>query len=132
MTKTINFTVNAINFDQEGYKAYRAAEQAAEISRAQLIASFRKSDRFRAAYDLAKTSDYRGMKIEPVVSLQGGLFNVSIYLDERDTTATTQVNMDTKLVNALLHGKLLTDKEKRGLIKAIAPGVLLETEGGAA
>ena len=131
--RTMAFTVNAIQFNEEAFKAFRAAEQQAEKLRGELIEAFKKSDRFKAAIDLSRTSDY-GTKIAPAISLSGGLFHVSLSVDEISPSATPprpHLHVDPKLVNSLLHGKLLTDAEKRNLIESIAPGVLIQAEGGA-
>lgn len=135
MTQQLKFSVSLKSFDKEAHDAIQKAE--AEIVRIknELIGKFVTSDRFKAACDLAGEHQYGGKK-SPHVHITGGEIVVVVSSDEATSdpakTPPSQLYLDPKLTNSLLHGKILTDDEKRRLVARLAPGVMNEAEGGAA
>ena len=127
MTRSITFQVSAASFDPELHKALREARAAFEKAQGDLIRKFQKSDRFQAACDAAGYGQSVS-KSAPTVGIGGDYLCVSFYVDEFDASAPAYqaIQIDPKLANTLLHGKLLSDGEKRALVRGLVPGLKLE------
>lgn len=127
MTK-IQFSVELRNFDNEAFSKLRKLdeERASLISR--VISDFKKSDRLKAAKDIAAPDTY-GAK-DPSVTFDGKFFNVTIACVASEEPVTKKstyppsLNMHESTLNTLLQGKLLSDSEKRKLINAATGGII--------
>lgn len=128
MTK-ISFSVKLSSFDNEAWDKLRKLghERAAIVAKA--ISDFKKSERFKAAVDLA-APDYYGQK-DAIVTFEGDSFNVTIPCSVAEEPSATKsphypqsLSLYESTLNTLLQGKLLSDSEKRKLISAATGGII--------
>ena len=80
--------------------------------------------------DLVGHSKHTYRKMSPTAGWTGSGFDIPITMDrpsQPEKSYVSPVHIDPKTMNALLNGKILTDKEKRKLISSVLPaGVLAE------
>jgi hypothetical protein len=121
------FHMKAVDIDETAFKEL----QDLEARKAKIIESLRrdmlKKDIFKAAMLLVGTNDYGG-KRSTIPAWTGHGFNVAIIMDEvkAHQPYTAPVHIDPKTMNALIHGNLLTNTEKRALIASFLPSGVLE------
>lgn len=125
----VQFEVPASNVDREKWQQIDKAQRELDALKSSLLQTFRNSDRFVAALDLAGTKGRTYGKHEVSVVLDGSTLRVSVpidLIDENDKPKPTlpSVLVDATTVNVLLTGKLLSDDEKRRLLKLYTRGAL--------
>ena len=87
-----------------------------------------KHPRYLAAFDLAGYSDFNDNKKLPQLTWVGNGFTAEVSMDavkEPPKPYVQTVHIEPKTLNALLNGKLLTDEEKRKLLKSVLPADVL-------
>lgn len=116
---TINFKVTIESFDRDAAKAIKLAREQLRRMEADLVSRFYKSDRYRAASDLSGSYDSGG-KRSVIPRVIGDYIEAEILVDgssKNSSKALTYFNIPEKTANLLLSGKLLTDDQKKALIK---------------
>ncbi|WP_311272213.1 MULTISPECIES: hypothetical protein [unclassified Rhizobium] len=120
-TKNIEFKVNISDFDGAAWKRLEAAHKEVAKIQTEILEAYQKSDRAKAAYDLAGFGSY-GTKNNPVHRIEHGriLTNITVDLGDDERAKTVKyLNLGEKTLNALLNGKLLNDDQKKALLKQI-------------
>lgn len=122
MAKPINFTVSIHDFDKDAFGQLKAARDEVRKIEKQIVDAYLKSDRFKAACDLAGVSDY-GTKNSPITDINKSMIVTTIYADIADDAASAisrpTLYLGEKTVNMLLSGKLLDEAQKKALLKQI-------------
>lgn len=122
MEKNIQFAVNISDFDADAWKRLQEAQKQIDGIKKEIIESFQKSDRAKAAYDLSGFGSY-GSKYHPVHRIDGSkiVTNITVDIDETSGAKASgpQLYLGEKTINALLSGKLLNDDQKKALLKQI-------------
>lgn len=127
MMKDLKYTVNLEDVDADLAKEWREANQKAREAADKLIAAYRKSERFSMAHDL---SGMKGAGTKVNMSVGEGKIDVTLRIQLADEPIDQRLNrLDHSTVNLLINGKLLTDEQKRGLLKQIGIDVNTLTEG---
>lgn len=113
---TINARIHAAEIDKELSAELRAAyERVTQIQEA-LLAKFRESGRYQAAKDIAGRTIYGKKEIFPRWEGHDLILPIEVQLDQ---PPPAYVSVDSKTINVLLSGKILTNAEKRSLLKAM-------------
>lgn len=126
----LTFELRAHDLDPEAYKEIQRLER----EKGQLIEGLKKKltthPRYIAACDLMGHSQYTGTKNSFVPGWNGRGFTINITLDRpapKPKSFPQSIHIEPKVLNGLIHGKLLTDDEKRKLIAKVLPeGVIAE------
>lgn len=135
MGKQVEFTVNISDFDADAWKRLSDARKLVEKIEREISESYQKSDKFKAVHDIAGNNDF-GQKHMSYCRIHGSKIVANTVVELVETKPTTyqpSLNLGEKTVNTLLNGKLLTDAQKKALVKRL--GVDLDTlsdETGAA
>ncbi|WP_320196256.1 hypothetical protein RMR10_004480 [Agrobacterium rosae] len=119
--KVIEFKVNISDFDGAAWKRLEAARKEVAKIQTEILEAYQKSDRAKAAYDLAGFGIY-GTKYNPVHRIEHGriLTNITVDLgDDERSNPVKHLNLGEKTINALLNGRLLTDRQKKALLKQV-------------
>lgn len=122
MGKTVEFKIDISTFDPEAWKRLVEARKAVADIEADIIKAYAKSERAKAAYDLAGFGDY-GTKYNPITRIDASRISTSVNVDIDDGKATASprptLYLAEKTVNMLLSGKLLNDEQKKALLKQV-------------
>lgn len=120
MNKTFEFTVAVSAFDADAWSRLQAARETVSKIEKEIVDAFAKSERFKAARDLAGINDY-GHKTSPAVHLKGHKIVTTVGIDmvEAATSSRPTLYLAEKTVNMLLSGKLLNEAQKKALLKQI-------------
>jgi hypothetical protein len=135
MRKQIEFMVNISDFDADAWKRLSDARSQVEKIEREISDAYQKSDKFKAVHDIAGNNDF-GQKNMSYCRIQGSKITATTSVELVETNPATHqpsLNLGEKTVNTLLNGKLLTDAQKKALVKRL--GVDLDTlsdETGAA
>lgn len=119
--KVVEFKVGIESFDADAWKRLDAARKEVAKLQTEIMAAYQKSDRAKAAYDLSGYGDY-GSKHSPIHYIDGNNITTRINVDLGDETGSKPVKplyLGEKTINALINGKLLTDEQKKALLKQI-------------
>ncbi len=119
--KVIEFKVSIESFDSDAWKRLDVARKEVAKIQTEITAAYAKSDRAKAAYDLAGYGSY-GSKYSPIHHIEGNNISTKINVDLGDEGGAKPVrhlSLGEKTLNALLNGKLLTDDQKKALLKQI-------------
>ena len=136
--RNVEFEVPYSKIDADLWAELRDAQKVAATLKEKLRQKYASSDEYRAALAVAGIGSHTGTKLTPHIRICDHSITCSVPLDlERPEGASAplahSLSLDTALLNTLLHGKLLSDEEKRGLLTRILPsGVLHEPVKGAA
>lgn len=127
-TSTVEYKVEAAEVDRDLANAVDAARQALAKAEKALIDVYVKSDRYKAMRDLVGygSSAYGKAPVQPI--LQGSRIVCRVMVDLPDETTGPQLYLDPKTANLLLGGKLLSDVEKRKLLKRLGVDFADEAE----
>ena len=134
MEKNMQFAVNISDFDADAWKRLQEAHNQLEGLKKEIIASFQKSARAKAAYDLSGFGSL-GSKYSPVHRIDGPriVTNITVEIEEPSGKKAyyPTLNLGEKTINALINGKLLNDDQKKALLKQIGVDLdsLTETAG---
>lgn len=132
MGKIVEFKIDISNFDPEAWKRLVEARKAVADIEADILKAYAKSDRAKAAYDLAGFGDVTHTKYNPITRIETSRISTSVNMDIDDGKATASPRptlfLAEKTVNMLLSGKLLNDDQKKALLKQVGLDVdALET-----
>lgn len=119
--KVIEFKINISEFDGEAWKRLDAARKEVAKIQTEILDAYQKSDRAKAAYDLAGFGNY-GSKYNPNHRIETSRIVTTINVDLGDESVSKPVrhlNLGEKTLNALLNGKLLNDDQKKALLKQV-------------
>lgn len=116
----LEFKISISDFDSAAWKRLQAARKEVSNIEAEIMKAYNDSPRMKAALDLAGFSDY-GSKLTPVSRIETSriVTNVTVDTVEPKGTVTRQLYLGEKTINALLNGKLLTDDQKKALLKQV-------------
>lgn len=131
MEKNMQFAVNISDFDADAWKRMQEAHRQLESIKKEIIDSFQKSERAKAAYDLSGFGSL-GSKYSPVHRIDGPRIVTSIRVEVEDSSDNKAqrpaLNLGEKTINALINGKLLNDDQKKALLKQIGVDIDSLTE----
>lgn len=129
-TSTVEYKVEAVEIDRDLASAVDKARKELAAAEKALIDAYVKSDRYKALCDISGygSSTFGKAHIHPV--LQGSRIVCRVMVDLPDEKNGPQLYLDPKTANLLLSGKLLSDAEKRKLLKRM--GVDFSDEAEAA
>lgn len=120
--KNVEFKIDIQDFDADASKRLKAARDEVAKIEAEITKAYLASDRFRSIRDLSGYGDY-GTKYSPITRIENYRVVTSVnvdLVDDKPTAATRPtLYLGEKTVNALLSGKLLTDIQKKSLLKQI-------------
>jgi len=116
-TANVEYKVEAATVDKDLAKAVEDARRALGEAEKALLDAYRKSPRYQAMLDLVGygSSAYGKAPLYPVIQGSRIICKVMVDLDHEPTRP--QLYLDPKTANLLLSGKLLSDEEKRLLLK---------------
>lgn len=117
-TEKIEFRISVYDFDKDLGEELKRANAAVTVVEQKILAAFAKSDRLKALKDIAGAgSSYTKNSVYP--RIYGGQIQADVVVDVAGTdgAATPYFNIPAKTANLLLTGKLLTDDQKKALIK---------------
>lgn len=120
-TKGIEFKVSIKSFDGDAWKRLDTARKEVAKIQTEIMAAYEKSDRAKAAYDLAGFGDF-GTKHNPIHRIDNDHISTRVNVDLPDDAGSKPVKslyLGEKTINALINGKLLTDDQKKALLKQI-------------
>lgn len=125
--KRVEFKTQIVDFDKDAWERLKAARSAVDAIEKDIVKAYEKSDRLKAVLDLTGFNDFAqkaniATRIETTRIVSQTLVDLA---DEKAKTYTPPLNLGEKTINALLSGKLLTDDQKKALLKRI--GVDLDT-----
>lgn len=115
-TDTIICKVTLSDVDKELAKAVHDARYALAAAEAAIVDAYKKSADYRALAAMATTGPY-GEKIWPRPRVEGHRIVSLVSVEKDEAPQPRRVNADPKTLNILLTGNLLTDVEKRQLLK---------------
>jgi hypothetical protein len=118
-TEQVDFTIAVESFDQSlAAKLSKARAEVASIER-EICNAFGKSDRFRALQDIAGNHDMGGkrMVVPPIIVGMHIKAQTVVDVAEKAPAPPAYFNITEKTANLLLSGKLLTNDQKKALIK---------------
>lgn len=120
MARKIEFRVNIDKFDKDLAKAYRDARDVYSKAAQALTAAFDKSERRQAIKDISATGDM-GQKLTSYTRIENNDIVATTFVEVSDELSKSQqfLSIGEKTVNALLTGKLLSDDEKKSLLKRL-------------
>lgn len=117
-TEKIEFRISVNDFDKGLGDELKKANAAVSVAENNILEAFAKSDRFKALRDIAGVGSM-GSKNSFYPRIYAGQIQADIVVDVAgaEGTATPYFNIPEKTANLLLTGKLLTDDQKKALIK---------------
>lgn len=118
-TSTVEYKVEAVEIDKDLAKAAGEARNALAAAEKALIDAYVKSDRYKAMRDLAGYGSSAFGKASVMPRIEGTRVVCRVMVDLPDEKTGPQLYLDPKTANLLLSGKLLTDAEKRKLLKRL-------------
>lgn len=129
-TEMINFKIAIASFDGEAAKELHKARSHVRDLEEKIRVSFMKSERCNAISDIAGNYE-SGSKRSVIPRVNGAYIEADVLVDIPATTAAPyqHFNITEKTANLLLSGKLLTDDQKRALIKRMGFDIAALTEG---
>ncbi|QIG74554.1 hypothetical protein EVC10_046 [Rhizobium phage RHph_Y25] len=120
-SRNVEFTVEIADFDADAAKRLSEARNLVSTIEKEIASAFEKSDRFKAVRDLAGLGDM-GHKNSSFCRVDGRRIVARTYVElaeEKTAKSTPYLSLGEKTVNTLLNGKLLTDEQKKALIKRL-------------
>lgn len=127
-TSIVEYKIEAVEIDRDLAASVDLARNALRAAEKALIDAYVKSDRYKAMRDIAGygSSAYGKATVQPM--LQGSRIVCRVMVDLPDETTGPQLYLDPKTANLLLSGKLLSDAEKRKLLKRMGVDFAGEAE----
>jgi hypothetical protein len=127
-TSTVEYKIEAVLIDKDLAAAAQQARAALAAAEKALIDAYVKSDRYKALHDLAGFGSSAFGKSPVFPRIEGTRIVCRVMVDLPDETTGPQLYLDPKTANLLLGGKLLTDAEKRTLLKRMGVDFANEAE----
>lgn len=115
-TANIKYQVEMAAVDKDLAKAVNDARNALASAEKAMIEAYTKSPRYQAMLDLTGYGDSGYGKVPIYPDIQGSRIVCRVMVDV-EQVSRQQLYLDPKTTNLLLSGKLLTDDEKRQLLK---------------
>lgn len=115
-TSIVEYAVEAQTVDKDLAKAMADARAALAAAEKAMIEAYQKTPRYQAMRDLVGygSSTYGKSPLYPAI--QGSRIVCRVMVDLAEPSSS-QLYLDPKTANLLLSGKLLTDEEKRSMLK---------------
>lgn len=117
-SEKIEFRISVYDFDNDLGDELKKANAAVTVVEQKILAAFVKSDRLKALKDIAGIGSM-GSKNSFYPRIYAGQIQADIVVDVAGSEGTTApyFNIPEKTANLLLTGKLLTDDQKKALVK---------------
>ncbi|TDR27767.1 hypothetical protein [Aquamicrobium defluvii] len=116
-TANVKYQVEMAAVDKDLAKAVNDARNALASAEKAMIEAYTKSPRYQAMLDLAGYGGGGYGKVPTYPVIQGPRIVCKVMLDLEQEPTRPQLYLDPKTANLLLSGKLLSDDEKRHLLK---------------
>lgn len=116
-TAHVECKVEMANVDKDLAKAVSDARNALAAAEKAMIEAYRKSPRYQAMLDLTGHGNSGYGKAPMYPAIAGSQIICKVTVDLESAPPRQQLYLDPKTANLLLSGKLLSDDEKRWLLK---------------
>lgn len=116
-TANVKYQVEMAAVDNDLAKAVNDARSALASAEKAMIEAYMKSPRYQAMLDLAGYGSSGYGKSTTYPFIQGSRIICNVMVDLEQEVTRQQLYLDPKTANILLSGKLLSDDEKRQLLK---------------
>lgn len=117
-SEKIEFRISVYDFDNDLGEELKRANAAVTVIEQKILTAFAKSDRLKALKDIAGAGS-ANIKNSVYPRIYGGQIQADVVVDVAGSKdhATPYFNIPEKTANLLLTGKLLTDDQKKALVK---------------
>lgn len=121
-TANVEYKVEMATVDKDLAKAVSDARNALASAEKAVIEAYRQSPRYQAMLDLTGYGSSGYGKAPMYPAIQGSQIVCKVMVDLESAPTRQQLYLDPKTANLLLSGKLLSDGEKRQLLKDMGVG----------